>query len=190
MTRAPSQGRRTLLLLLFSASGFALLAYGGLLLKESLKTPEHVHSRDDSAAEVKAERQVRIGRLEGALKNEPSNVAAMTDLAGLYLFEENYAAAQQWYSRARALDGRNVRAITGLASACRLAGDAERAVALLRESIGIDPAFAESWLVLGVVYRFEKNMPDSARWAWGKFLRLEPNGENAERVKSELRAIR
>ncbi|MBI5021765.1 MAG: tetratricopeptide repeat protein [Ignavibacteriales bacterium] len=176
-----------LLILLVIVVGF--LGYAGVTLVNSLKAPDHVHSRDDNPDQVKQANQTEIMRLQKLIETGPNNVPALAQLGDLYLQQEEYTTAVKWFNKALTVDENNVRVLTGLGNAYRLSGKSDEGIALLRKSIAIDSSYAESWLLLGVVYRFEKNKPDSARWAWEKFLRLESTGENTERVKKELKTI-
>ncbi|MBI5476675.1 MAG: tetratricopeptide repeat protein [Ignavibacteriales bacterium] len=184
-----SRTRKLLPLLILLVIVIGFLGYAGVTLVNSLKAPDHVHSRDDNPDQMKQANQTEIMRLQKLIENEPNNVPALTQLGDLYLQQEEYNAAVKWFNRAHTVDGNNVRVLTGLGNAYRLSEKPDEGLALLRKSIAIDSSYAESWLLLGVVYRFDKNKPDSAQWAWEKFLRLEPTGENAERVKKEIQTI-
>lgn len=180
--------RRWLLLLLAVVIG--AFGYVGTTMLDSLKAPDHSHSAEADPDQVRKANTEEIDRLKALLASQPGDAAAMVQLGSLHLKQEEYAAAIDVFSKARNLDGRNVRALTGLGNALRLSGKTDEGLSLLRTSIEIDSTYAESWLLLGVVYRFEKNEPQYARWAWENFLKLEPTGESAERVRKELGSIR
>ena len=184
-----SSPRKSFALFTLLILAIGLSAYVGVTMLGSLKTPDHSHASDDNPDQVKQMNKAEIVRLQNVLGMEPGNASVMTQLGDLLLKEERYALAADMFKRATALEMNNVHALTGLGNAYRLSGRTDEGLALLRKSIAIDSTFAESWLLLGVVYRFEKKEPEYARWAWQKFLSLEPAGENAELVKKELKAI-
>lgn len=183
---SPSK-RLALLALMIIVIG--LSAYVGVTMLGSLKTPDHSHAGDDNPDQRREMNQAEIVRLQKVLGMEPNDISVMTQLGDLLLKEERYTLAADVFARASALEQNNVHALTGLGNAYRLSGRTDEGLALLRKSIAIDSTFAESWLLLGVVYRFEKNEPEYARWAWQKFLSLEPAGENADLVRKELKTI-
>jgi len=64
-------------------------------------------------------------------------------------------------------------------------GEVDRAVELLNQAVGLDPAFAPAYKRLGLALWKKEDWPGT-RAAFGKYLELNPNGDDKEQIEDYL----
>jgi cytochrome c-type biogenesis protein CcmH/NrfG len=117
-------------------------------------------------------------------------VQAWVDLGNLNYDLGRPPDAIRAYEKALSLQPGNPDVITDLGTMYRLAGQPQKAVALFREANEIDPNHFNSLYNLGVVLLHDlDDIPGAAR-AWEAFLRVGPQGPQAERIRAILQNLR
>ena len=103
-----------------------------------------------------AERAIQKGDLATAkekimagLKLEPDHANAMTNLANVYLLENNFKDATAWYDKALKIDPTNAVGLNGRAVCYMKAGDVEKAVDHWVKAAQADPTNPTPFVNLG-----------------------------------------
>ena len=109
------------------------------------------------------------------LKNDPANIALLTQIGAIYHISQQFGEAASYYDKALKVDPRNVPIRTRLASSLFRAGDADGAIAQLNVALSYNPKDANALYDLGVI-RFEgKGDSTGAVAAWQQLLKSNPN---------------
>ncbi len=131
-----------------------------------------------------------IARLGVILKSDPGNYRALVDLGNAYFDSNRPAQAADAYAKALAVDGSSPDVHTDLGIMYRALQRPDAAVAEFRKAIALNPNHANSRLNLGVVLYYDLKDMKGAEQAWEEFLKIEPPGERADKIRSELQAMR
>ncbi len=102
---------------------------------------------------------------------------------------EEYEQALGFYDQALTVNVDSGPALAGRGKTQAKLGLAEEGLASLREAVSINPNDAESYYVIGFLLRSMEQNSEAAE-AYEKFLQLEPNDENADRIRSWIQEVR
>ncbi|MGQ9525081.1 MAG: tetratricopeptide repeat protein [Armatimonadota bacterium] len=100
------------------------------------------------------------------------------------------ALAAAAYEKALKLRPNNPDVMTDLGTVYRDMGRFDDAIRMYRKAASIDPKHANSWYNQGVVLLHDKNDIKGAIAAWEEYLRVAPNGQHADDVRSSLAELR
>jgi len=125
-----------------------------------------------------------------AVKRNPQDTAALTEIGNTYYDAKIYDKAIQYYAEALQVAPKNVNVRTDLATAYWYLGDADRALAELEKSLAQEPTHAQSLFNLGIVKWQGKKDPQSAIAAWEKLIKTNPNYPERQNVEQLIEHAR
>ncbi|HFE64050.1 MAG TPA: tetratricopeptide repeat protein [Caldithrix sp.] len=166
--------------------------FTGYLFINSLEQPKHIHSRDDvpqSSTNRAGDSETVIVDLKKQLQGDPGNFSILMSLGHAYLENRYYEKAGKIFSRAVKVNPGSPEAHTDLGVALRNNGQIDEALKQLKKVTADFPEYADGWLQLGTIYRFDLKKNRKALDCFQKFLILDNQGELAPRVKEEIRRI-
>jgi len=178
--------------LVISGLVVVLLIYTVYMFVNSLDEPTHVHSRDDAPRteeSASVDNNQNTGQLEQQLQDRPDDFVLLMTLGHAYLDQENFESAQEVFRRAVEVNPQSAEAWTDLAIVLKMNGFVDKALANLQKVTKDFPDYAEGWLQLGVIYRFDKEENEKALASFQKFIELERNSELVPRVQQEIQKI-
>lgn len=117
-----------------------------------------------------------------AVKANPKDVNAPTQLANLYYDHKQYKEAVEYYRRAADLDPRNPDLRTDLGTALWYLGSAEKAIAEYNKVLAVRPNYAPALLNLGIVRMEGLKDYQGAIAAWKKLLETNPSFSQKQSV--------
>jgi cytochrome c-type biogenesis protein CcmH/NrfG len=131
-----------------------------------------------------------ISQAEAVVRKEPQNFEALVNLGNLYFDANQQQKAVGVYERALAINPKNADVRTDLGIMFRGLKDFDRAAKEFRQAASDDPSHKNSRFNLGVVLQYDKKDIKAAIAAWEDYLRVEPAGERATTVRSELEQLK
>jgi cytochrome c-type biogenesis protein CcmH/NrfG len=131
-----------------------------------------------------------IVALEELIRKDPNNLQALIDLGNRYFDAQAFEKAIDAYSKALKLDPRNGNVRTDMAIMYRGLKDYDRAVKELKEAAASDPLHVNSRYNLGIILLHDKKDAQGAIAAWEDCLRAGASGEEAEKIRHQLRALK
>jgi len=112
----------------------------------------------------------------------PEMLARMLAAARESLFAGRYQEAIAAYQAVLKRDPKNVDAMTHLGLVVAIGGHADAALETFDKALAIDPTYAPALLYKGqVLYESKQDYPGAVK-AWERFLKLEPQSEEKERL--------
>jgi Tfp pilus assembly protein PilF len=138
----------------------------------------------EEAERVRAE-DARIEHLENTIRSLPNDPMAHASLAFAFRRVGRYNDALHAYQVAAHLAPANMEIQTNIANLHLLKGDTLRAIRHYQRILQYDPALAEVWINLGVVYALSRK-PEEARGAWESALQYQPDHPLAKRYLAKL----
>ena len=124
-----------------------------------------------------------------ALAKNPKDLDALVGLGNLDFDSGQWDKAIEKYSRALEIDPRNADVRVDRAIAYHATGQNDVAKKELTRVTQELPSHKNAWLNLGVVNRELGDRPGALQ-AWQKYLELDPQGENASRIRQELESLK
>ncbi|HVO59860.1 MAG TPA: tetratricopeptide repeat protein [Terriglobales bacterium] len=109
------------------------------------------------------------------MRANPNDASVLIQIGNVYRSAHQFKDATDYYSKALQLDPRNVAIRTELASCLYYTGDADGALAQLRQALQTDPKDSNSLFNLGVIEWREKKDAASAIAAWNQLLKSNPS---------------
>jgi cytochrome c-type biogenesis protein CcmH/NrfG len=131
-----------------------------------------------------------FGRLEAAVKNDPKNLTALIDLGNAYFDGNRYEQAIDAYKKALALDPKNADVHTDLGIMYRAVKNSDEAIKEFKEAAKINPTHKNSRFNLGIVLQMDKKDISGAASAWEDFLRVDPEGKQADMARAMLSQLK
>ena len=126
--------------------------------------------------------------LRKALKTDPQMHQAAYNL-GVLLADRNLDQAVEWCEKAHRLRPNDSKYAHTLAFYKRQKGDIDGAVELLRQVIGRDPLYWDSYLLLGQIYEDRRNSQNAAA-VYGQALKTEQLPQSLRRqLEAKMRAM-
>jgi cytochrome c-type biogenesis protein CcmH/NrfG len=125
-----------------------------------------------------------------ALDRQPSSADTLVKLGNAHYDREAYEEAIEAYTQALTIDPKNADVLTNLGDAYRRAKRPKEALDAFRKAAQIDPEHSASRYGEGVVLLHDLNDAAGAIKAWNEFLRVEPSGERAEKVKRMVQTLK
>lgn len=145
---------------------------------------------DTGAALAKDPEQLRaLEGLKSRVQDHPDDAEAWIQLGNMYFDSGENPKAIFAYEKALAIKPEDPDVLTDLGIVYRREGQPQKAIKLFQEAQRSDPQHMNSLYNLGVVLVHDLNDIPGAVRAWEAYLRLRPNGPNADRVRSFLRNL-
>lgn len=129
--------------------------------------------------------QAQIDSLKEAIKKDPKDLQSIIQLGNLYYDTGDYKNAVTYYEMALAIDPKDYNVMTDMGSAYFALNNLDKALEVFQKVNQEQPDHALAWYNLGVVYK-AKGDTANMRFAWERYLALEPTGEQADKVRQEL----
>ena len=129
--------------------------------------------------------QAAIIQLKQKLKDNPKDVKSLVDLGNAYYDSGKYQNAITNYQKSLDIDSKNYDVMTDMGAAYNSLGQADKALEIFKQVTAAKPDHAMAWLNQGVVYK-AKNDTANMRFAWERFLAVQPTGAQADSVRAEL----
>ncbi len=167
------------------------LIYMLFILVRSLRSPDHIHSRDDVPQQTNPlQAKKAVDELQSRLKNEPENIALWLKLGHIYLEQQSFEKAVTLFRKAVVVAPENAEALVDLGIALNAVKKTEEAFHTFKLATEKFPDYAEGWLRLGLIYRFQKNDNAKALEYLENYLTLEPANDIATKVRNEINKIK
>jgi cytochrome c-type biogenesis protein CcmH/NrfG len=124
------------------------------------------------------------------LAADPKNARAAIEIANRLYDAGRYAESVPFYRQANTLQPKDVNVSTDLATALYYSGDVEAALTQFDRSLAIDPVHGQTLFNIGIVRRDGKKDIAGAVQVWEKLLAVQPNYQDAERVRTMLSELK
>ncbi len=164
---------------------FALLC---LIIVGCQKKEEPRPGVGSPAAPLISQDTIRLAR--EAVKSDPKNVRAWTELGNLMMDARNFSEAVEAYQKALEIDPKNVDVRVDLGTCYRNSGKPNEAVKEYRKALEISPNHLLAHMNLGIVYTYDLKDKAQAIKEFEKYLQLAPNAPNAGQVKMEIQRLK
>jgi cytochrome c-type biogenesis protein CcmH/NrfG len=129
----------------------------------------------------------QVEALKQKIEQNPKDVEAYVALGNLYFDANMPPQAVEYYTKAAELDPHNSNVWTDLGTMHRHNGELDKAIECYEKATKADPKNKNAWFNMGIVYKFDKNQPKQALFAWKKFLELvSPDDPHYESLKKEV----
>jgi cytochrome c-type biogenesis protein CcmH/NrfG len=132
------------------------------------------------------ELQARIAAAERAVKTDPDNVGAWTDLGNYYFDTHQPQKSVEAYGKALALKPGNPDMLTDQGVMYRELKQTRKAVANFKRASQLDPRHQASLVNLGVVYAEDLKQPGEAAKVWNQVLAIDATTPQAAQARQAL----
>jgi cytochrome c-type biogenesis protein CcmH/NrfG len=122
------------------------------------------------------------GPLLAAIKANPRDTGALTELGNLYYDRKQYKEAIEYYRRAADGDPKNPDLLTDLGTALWYSGSAEKAIAEYNKALALRPDYPATLMNLGIVRMDGLQDYPGAITAWKKLLQANPAFAQRDKV--------
>lgn len=139
------------------------------------------------AGSTDSQTQAKILQLKNKINKAPKQAAAKDyfDLANLYYDTQKYQNAITYYEQGLKLDAKNYDAMTDLGASYFALKQYDKALEIFRQVTAEKPDQAMAWFNMGVVYQAKNDTPNM-KFAWERFLAIQPTGGLADQVRTQL----
>lgn len=134
--------------------------------------------------------QQEVANLEDLLKNDPGNYQAWKKLGDNLFDLDDFQRSVDAYRKALEIDDGDPNVWTDMGIMYRRIGNPIDAIGAFDEAIKRSATHALSRLNKGVVYVYDLKDLEQGAQAFEEYLKLDPNGERADQVRSELEVIK
>ena len=128
----------------------------------------------------------KIQALKDILKKDPKNLSAWVELGNLYFDSDQPQEAIKAYSQYLAVKPDNPDVRTDMGIMYRNLGNIDRALDEFRKAAQSDPKHINSRYNVGIVLLHDKQDMKGAIKAWEEYLKVDPKGERADRVRAQM----
>jgi len=132
----------------------------------------------------------KIQSLKEIVKKDPKNLPAWVELGNLYFDSGQPKEAIEAYRQYLAVKPDNSDVRTDMGIMYRALGDFDRAIEEFKKVAQSDPKHVNSRYNIGIVLLHDKGDIKGAIKAWEEYLKVDPKGEKAERVKAQMENLR
>ena len=139
-------------------------------------------NRDEVASQIQTLKEI--------VKKDPKNLAAWVELGNLYYDSDQPKEAIEAYSRYLTIKPDNPDVRTDRGIMYRKLGQVDKAVEEFRKAAQSDPKHANSRYNIGIVLLHDKKDIKGAIKAWEEYLKVDPNSEKAQRIKTQIEKMK
>jgi cytochrome c-type biogenesis protein CcmH/NrfG len=132
----------------------------------------------------------QIQTLKEIIKKDPKNLPAWVELGNLYFDSDRPQEAIEAYRQYLAVKPDNPDVRTDMGIMYRKLGQFDKALEAFRKSAQSDSKHVNSRYNIGIVLLHDKQDINGAIKAWEEYLRLDPNSERAQRIKSQIEKMK
>lgn len=128
--------------------------------------------------------------LQEAVKKDPGNINAWIKLGNTLMDTSNFNEAIDAYQKALDIDPKNVNVRVDMGTCYRNTGRPDIAVKEFRKAIEIDKNHAYAHKNLAVVLAYDLKDNAQAVKEFERYLQLEPNSPDADKVREEIKKFK
>ncbi len=132
----------------------------------------------------------KIKTLKEIVQKDPKNLPAWVELGNLYFDSDQPKEAIEAYSKYLTAKPENPDVRTDMGIMYRRLGDMNRALEEFRKAAQIDPKHVNSRYNIGIVLLHDKQDIKEAIKAWEEYLKVDPEGERANRVRAQMENLK
>ncbi len=132
----------------------------------------------------------KIQALKDIVKKDPKNLAALVELGNLYFDTNQAKEAIEVYRQYLAIKPDNADVRTDLGIMYRKTGEFDKGIEEFKKAAQIDPKHVNSRYNIGIVLLHDKGDIKGAIKAWEDYLKVDPNSERGQRIKSQLEKMK
>jgi cytochrome c-type biogenesis protein CcmH/NrfG len=132
----------------------------------------------------------KIQALKEIVKKDPKNLPAWVELGNLYFDSDQPKEALQAYSQYLAVKPDNPDVRTDMGIMYRKLGQFDRAIEEFRRAAQSDPKHINSRYNIGLVLLHDKQDIKGAIKAWEDYLKVDPNSERAQRIRTQIEKMK
>jgi cytochrome c-type biogenesis protein CcmH/NrfG len=132
----------------------------------------------------------QIQPLKEIVKKDPKNLAAWVELGNLYFDSDQPREAIDAYTRYLAIKPDNPDVRTDMGIMFRKLGQFDRAIEEFRKAAQSDLKHVNSRYNIGLVLLHDKQDIKGAIKAWEDYLKVDPNSEKAQRIKTQIEKMK
>ena len=136
------------------------------------------------------ETAAKIQTLKDILQKDPKNLSAWVELGNLYFDTNQPQESIEAYSKYLAIKPDNPDVRTDMGIMYRKLGDFDRAIKEFRTAAQNDPKHINSRYNTGLVLLHDKQDIKGAIKAWEEYLKVDPNSDRANRVKTQMEKLK
>lgn len=151
------------------------------LIQRPQMASQEVSKEPDAVEEIS-----KIQTLKEIVRKDPKNLSAWLELGNLYFNKNQLKDAVEAYSQYLAINPGNPDMRTGLGIMYHRLGNFDRAIEEFKRAAQSDPKHVNSRYNIGNVLLHNKQDIKGAIKAWEDYLKVEPNNERAQRVKTQI----
>jgi cytochrome c-type biogenesis protein CcmH/NrfG len=139
-----------------------------------------------SPAEVASEVQT----LKAILKKDPKNLSALAELGNLYFDSDKPKEAIEAYQQYLAIKPDNADIRTDMGIMYRKLGQFDKAIEEFKKAAQFDPNHVHSRYNIGIVLLHDKQEIKGAIKAWEEYLKVDPNSERAQQIRTQIEKMK
>jgi len=132
----------------------------------------------------------KIQALKEIVKKDPKNLPAWVELGNLYFDSDQPKEALEAYSQYLAVKPDNPDVRTDMGIMYRKLGQFDRAIEEFRRAAQSDPKHINSRYNIGLVLLHDKQDIKGAIKAWEDYLKVDPNSERAQRIRTQIEKMK
>jgi len=137
-----------------------------------------------------AEAAAKIQALKDIVQKDPKNLSAWAELGNIYFDTDQPQESIEAYSKYLAIKPDNPDVRTDMGIMYRKLGDYDRAIKEFRTATQNDPKHVNSRYNTGLVLLHDKQDIKGAIKAWEEYLKVDPNSDRANRVKTQMEKLK
>ncbi len=132
----------------------------------------------------------QIQTLKEIVKKDPKNLPVWVELGNLYFDTDQPKEAIEAYGHYLAVKPDNPDVRTDMGIMYRKLGQFDRAIEEFRKAARNDPKHVNSRYNIGLVLLHDKGDIQGAIKAWEEYLKVDPNSEKAQRIRSQIEKMK
>jgi cytochrome c-type biogenesis protein CcmH/NrfG len=132
----------------------------------------------------------KIQALKEIVKKDPKNLPAWVELGNLYFDSDQPKEAIEAYSQYLAVKPDNPDVRTDRGIMYRKLGQFDKAIEEFRGAAQSDPKHINSRYNIGLVLLHDKQDIKGAIKAWEDYLKVDPNSERAQRIRTQIEKMK
>lgn len=129
--------------------------------------------------------QAQLIKLKQDVEKNPKDAKALVKLADYLYDHQKPEEAITYYTKALEIDPNNIDTRVDMGTAYYDIQQFDKALEAFRAATDANPNHAIAWYNMGVVFK-AKNDTVNQKFAWERFLAIQPTGEQADQVRQEL----
>lgn len=129
--------------------------------------------------------QANIILLKEKLKKNSKDIKTLDALGNAYYDQQKFQEAIVYYQMSLALKPDDYSVMTDMGACYFALKQTDKALEIFKKVTSDKPDQVMAWYNLGIVYKSKNDTPNM-RFAWERFLALQPTGQQADQVRQQL----